>query len=153
MLQFSRRDLALGLGAAVLLAVAIVRTAVPDRSRMRSLSIEAIAIKSQPIGQAETTHADGTWSPPADVYVVGWSYHIGAGPGILTLLAPPGETMLFRAVGGSAEIKPQFVAAGTGYRVLKGQQLRARLDVTNTGPAGETHGAMVLIYFVPLEGN
>jgi hypothetical protein len=152
-MQISRRDLLLGAGALLVLAVAIVRTAVPDRSRMRPVSIESIAIKSQPIGQAETTRAEGAWSPPEDAYVVGWSYWIGAAPGILTVIAPPGETVLLRVRGGSDEIKPQFLAAGAGFRLRKEQQLRARLEVTNTGPAGETHGAMVLIYFVPVAGN
>jgi hypothetical protein len=152
-LRLTRIEALVAAAGLVLLAVAVVRLAVPDRSRMRPLSIEGITIKSQPIGQAETTHAEATWGPPEDVYIVGWAYHVGAAPGILTLIAPPGDTVLMRVRGGSDEIRPQFVAAGAGYRLRKEQQLRARLDVTNTGPAGETHGAIVLVYYVPVEGN
>ncbi len=158
-MNISRRDLALGAASLLLLATALVRLAVPDRSRIRPLSIEGVSVPSLPIGQGESVKKAADWTPPADVYLVGWSHYIGAKtPGaVLTLVVPgspsTGETVVLRALGGSDEIKPQFVAAGTGYRINKGQRLRAALDVTNTGPPGETHGAIVLLYFVPVQGN
>lgn len=56
-MQLSRRDALLGAGAFLLLAVAIVRTATPDRSRIRRLSVEAIDIESEPISPARRSCA------------------------------------------------------------------------------------------------
>lgn len=149
----SRRDIALGTGALLLLAVAVVRVAVPDRSRMRPLSIEGFTISSVELGPHSEDIAEREWSPPADVYVVGWSYHVPATGGVLSLIAPPGDTLIFRVRGGEPDLRPQFMQAGTGYLVRKGQKLRARLHVETLEQPGKTHGAIVLVYFVPAEGN
>jgi hypothetical protein len=62
-IRTSRRDLALWGAGLLLLAVALVRLAVPDRARLRSVSIEAMDIASEPIGQGQTVDREATWSP------------------------------------------------------------------------------------------
>lgn len=123
----SRTEAVGALALAVLLAVAIVRVATPDRARLRPLSVEGIDL-------AEGVQ-EGAWTAPADVYVVGWSL---AGEGRLYLLAPPGETRL--AMGTGSGFYP-----GSGYRVERGAQVRLRH--VGSGPAS------ALVYFVTVEGN
>jgi hypothetical protein len=137
----------------LLLAVAIVRTAVPDRSRMRSVSVEAMDIASEPIHPGQTVTREVDWTPPDDVYVVGWNYRLGATGASPELVLRHGETRVFVADGTQTRQNPSFFQGGAGYRVLKGERLTLRLRVTNLGAPGETHGASALIYFVPVEGN
>jgi hypothetical protein len=152
-MEIRRRDLALTIAVVLLLSVAIVRTAIPDRSRMRPLSIEGLTIASIDLPAHSKDIAEREWSPPTDVYVVGWSYHVPSTGGVLSLLAPPGDTLIFRVRGGEFDLRPQFVQAGTGYLIRRGQKLRARLHVETLEQPGKTHGAIVLVYFVPVEGN
>ena len=153
-MHLGRNDIGLGIALAWLAAATLVWVGTPDRSRMRPVSIEAMTLPSQKIGTSETVKLETDWAhPQGDVYVVGWSTHIPAPPAVVSLIAPPGETVIFRAVGGSSEIKPQFFPGSSGFLLKRGEQLRALYTVTNTGPAGETHGAIVLIYFVPAHGN
>ena len=147
-----RRDLALWGAGALLLVAAIVRLAVPDRARVRPVSIEAIDIATEPIAQGQTIERQATWSPPDDVYLLGWNYDVetSAAP---TLRLLHGNTRLFMVGGSGGTADHTFFPAGTAYRVRKGEALTLVFRVTNGGPPGETHGAAVLIYFVPVEGN
>lgn len=151
-IRTTRRDLALWGAGLLLLAVALVRLAVPDRARLRSLSIEGMDIASEPIGQGQTIHRQATWNPPDDVYLLGWNYAVDtrAAPTLRLLL---GDTRLFMVGGSSATSDVALFPAGTGFRVRKGEKVTLDFSLTNGGPAGETHGASVLLYFVPLESN
>jgi hypothetical protein len=153
-MDIERRDVLLWGAALLILAAAVVRLALPARTPIRPVSVEGVALKSEPVGTNETRRAEQHWSPPDDIYLIGWSCRIGAKtPGASVTLIAPGDTALFHTVGGSDEARPQFIPEGMGYRVQKGQRLTVRFEVTNTGPPGETGGATVLLWFVPVEGN
>jgi hypothetical protein len=161
----SRRDLLMAAGALLLLAVAIVRLAVPERSRIRPLSIEAFEVPGQSIGPSETATKEAPWAPPTDVYVMGWNPWIGAPSSVaydadLQVYLPQERQTIF--IFGQRVTPPGTVdawrsfslPAGTGFKVLKGQQLSFRFRITNIGKqAFETGGALALLYFVPVEGN
>jgi len=151
-IRTTRRDLALWGAGALLLVVALVRVAMPERARLRSVSIEAIDIATEPIAQGQTIERQATWSPPDDVYLLGWDYDVqtSAAP-LLRLLH--GNTRLFMVGGAGGTADHAVFPAGTGYLVRKGEALTLVFRVTNGGPPGETHGASVLLYFVPVEGN
>src|SRR5438105_15520582 len=79
-MEIKRQEFALGIGLVILLAVAIVRTIiVPDRSRLRPVSVEGLDILSEPIGQGQRIVREKTWNPPANVYLLGWNYRLGPG--------------------------------------------------------------------------
>src|SRR5574341_2307809 len=78
----SRRDLMIGVGVLLLVAVAAVRTAVPDRSRIRPLSIEAFEVRSDRVDPGQTVVRETPWDPPTDVYVMGWNPWLGAPSGV-----------------------------------------------------------------------
>jgi hypothetical protein len=151
-IRTTRRDLALWGAGALLLTAALVRLAVPDRARIRPVSIEAIDIASEPIGQGATIERQATWNPPDDVYLLGWNYDLktGAAP---TLRLLHGNTRLFMVGGAAGTADHALFPSGTAYRVRKGEALTLVFRVTNGGPPGETHGASVLLYFVPMAGN
>ena len=151
-IRTTRRDLALWGAGALLLVAALVRMAVPDRARIRPVSIEAIDIASEPIGEGQTIERQATWSPPDDVYLLGWNYDVEtrAAP---TLRLLHGKTRLFMVGGTGGTADSAVFPLGTGYRVRKGETLTLTFRLTNGGPPGETHGAAVLLYFLPVEGN
>jgi hypothetical protein len=154
-MNLSRRDLvviALGL---VLLAIAVVRLAVPDRSRLRPLSVEAIDIATEEIAAHATLERLAVWTPPEDVYVVGWGprVHARGSKASLMLFLQDRKIMLFDYTEDGQSARNEYVAPGTGFRVAKGEAVTLRYRINNGGPAGPTHGAMALIYFVPVEGN
>ena len=152
-------------GAMTLLAVAIVRLAVPERPRIRPLSIEAFEVAGEPVGPALTVSRESAWTAPTDVYVMGWNPWIGAPSGVaydadLTVYLPAEKVTIFAF--GQRVTPPGTVDAwrsfslpqGTGYKVLKGQKVAFRYRITNTDKANlETGGAAALLYFVPVEGN
>jgi hypothetical protein len=150
-IRTTRRDLALWGAGALLLTAALVRLAVPDRARLRPVSIEAIDIASEPIAQGQTIERQAIWNPPDDVYLLGWNYDVEtrASPSLRLL---HGQTRLFM-VGGQGGAAHALFPAGAGYRVRKGEALTLVFRLTNFGPPGETHGASALLYFVPVEGN
>lgn len=152
-IRTTRRDLALWGAGLLVLAVALVRLAVPDRARLRPLSVEGIDIPSEPVAQGQTIERRATWSPPDDVYLLGWDYDLasGASPRLRLL---HGDTRLFM-VGGDAGAGSghALFPTGAGYRVRKGETLTLVFSVTNLGPPGESRGASALLYFVPVAGN
>jgi len=154
-MNLSRRDLAVTALGLVLLAVAVVRLAVPDRSRLRPLSVEAIKIESEEVASHATAERTATWMPPEDVYVVGWGprVHARGSRGSLMLFLQDRRILLFDYTEDGQSARNEYVAPGTGFRVAKGEALTLRFRLNNAGPAGPTQGATALIYFVPVAGN
>jgi hypothetical protein len=138
----------------LLVGAGLTRVATRDRPGMRPLSIEGIQIASEPIGTGQTIAREKEWRPPADVYVVGWSYSAGSPGGSPQMLLRHGGTVLFYgSYGGANSPNPAFYPEGHGYRVPAGEAVTLRLKMANTGPPGQTSGAEALVYFVPVEGN
>ena len=152
-LNLSRQELALWAGALLLLAVAIVRLAVPDRSRIRPLSLEGFEIPSETIDQGQTLTRERSWDPPTDVYIMGWSPRIMARGSGATLQLMAGDVRLFEMVEGSAEWGQGIFPDGAGFLLRKGQKLVLRFRIINGGTPVQTLGANALVYFVPAEGN
>jgi hypothetical protein len=154
-MEFRRQEVALGFALLLLLAVAIVRTVmVPDRARLRPVSVEGVEIPTEPIAQGQRIERQKSWSPPAEIYLLGWNYRIGAGASGIDLVLLVNDVSIFHVrtgdVGGA---NPAFLPGGAGYRVRPVDKVRLLYVVTNTGPPGDTRGAGALIYFVPVEGN
>ena len=128
----NRRDLWLAGGALLLLAIAAVRLAVPDRSRLRPLSIEGVDLKMGPVPAGQTITQETTWEPPDDVYILGWSPLLGVTRGTfdadLMLYDTRTKTIVFLAaetVGapGVRELPPN------GHRVPRPQGPPAELPL------------------------
>ncbi len=153
-MQVKRHELFLGSCVLLLLATGIVRIAVPDRSRMRPVSVEGIDIADEEIASGAAIVREKQWQPPADVYVIGWSYFVGAPAANPELTLADGDTTLFLGIkSAESPLNPAFLQGGTGYRLSKGHPLTLRLKMRNTGAPGHTLGARALVYFVPVEGN
>lgn len=151
-----RSELAFAAGVVLLLAIAIVRLAVPDRSRLRALSVEAIQIPSEPIKQGESLERLFEWLPPADVYVVGWGPRANAknSGAEMTLFTPgPPPMLLFDYAEDGRPNRNEYAAPGTGFMVQKGTPVKLRFRLNNSGPDTMTLGGVALIYFVPVAGN
>jgi hypothetical protein len=151
--HLNRNEALVGAACLLLLAVGVVRLAVPDRSRMRALSLQGFDIPNERIDQGQTLQRERVWEPPDDVYVVGWNPWVGAASsgGDLTLSA--GGVRLFYFVQGDSAANNTGYPAGTGYLLRKGERLTLRYRLNNLGPPGETKGAGAVVYFVPAEGN
>src|SRR3954454_14841675 len=91
-MQVSRRDAALAFAGLLLLAIAIVRVAVPDRLRLRALSVQGLDIDDEPLPSGDTITREKRWSPPTDIYLMGWQYRNGGSSAgsELSLLREPG---------------------------------------------------------------
>jgi len=151
--RLSRNEALVGAGCLLLLAVGVVRLAVPDRSRIRPLSLQGIDVSSERIEHGQILERERVWQPPDDVYIVGWNPWVGAAAsgGELTLFAS--GVRLFYFVQGDSAANHTVYPGGTGYLLRKGERLTLRYRLVNMGPAGETKGAGALVYFVPVEGN
>lgn len=159
------RDLLIGGAILLLLAVALVRMAVPDRSRIRPISIEGFEIKSERIDPGQTVTRELPWSPPDDVYVMGWNPYLSAPSDAkydadIILYHPERQTTVF--ITGYRVTPPTSTDAWrfyslpphTGFRLQKGERLVLRYRLTNQGATSfETNGATALVYFVPVAGN
>jgi hypothetical protein len=140
----------------ILLAVAIVRLAIPDRSRLRALSVEAIRIASEPIKHDQSLERTFEWLPPEDVYIVGWGPRANAknSGAEMTLFMPgPPPMLLFDYAEDGRPSRNEYAAPGTGFLVKKGAPVKLRFRVNNGGPDSQTLGGVALIYFVPAAGN
>lgn len=147
----STRDLLVAGAIVVALSVAGARTLAPPAATVRQLSVEAIEIADAGIGTGEARRDEARWSPPDDVFVVGWAPWLGAPDSGAQLFLQDGATTLFQIVRpADAGARPVFAPSGTGFLVRKGQALTLRLQVTNSGAPGRTHGARALIYFHPV---
>lgn len=151
--RLTRNEALIAGGCLLLLAVGVVRLAVPDRSRLRAVSLQGFDIPSEAIDHGQTLQRESVWRPPDDVYILGWNPWVGAAAsgGELTLFAS-GVRLFFFAQGDSAANHTAY-PGGTGYVLRKGEPLTLRYRLVNMGPAGETKGAGALVYFVPVEGN
>jgi hypothetical protein len=159
------RDLLIGGGIVLLFAVALVRLAVPDRSRIRPISIEGFELKSERIDPGQVLTRDLPWNPPDDIYVMGWNPYLGVPSDArydadILLFHPDRQTTVF--ISGYRVTPPTStdawrffsLPANTGFRVQKGERLVLRYRITNTGTESfETKGATALVYFVPVVGN
>ena len=161
----SKRETLLAAASVLLLATALVRIASPDRSRLRPLSVASFEVHEAPVPAGETTTLESHWSPPADVYVMGWNPWIGLPAGAtfdaeLMMYQPDDKATLFvmGQRGTSSSVVDTWrevnLPAGTGYLVRKGRPITLRYRVTNGGTqAFTTRGATALLYFVRAEGN
>jgi hypothetical protein len=159
------RDVLIGGAILLLLAVALVRIAVPDRSRIRPISIEGFDIKSERVDPGQVLTRELPWSPPDDVYVMGWNPYLGTPSDVkydadMMLYDPDRKVTVF--VTGYRVTPPTSTDAwrfyslplGTGFLLRKGERLLLRYRITNTGAQSfETNGATALVYFVPVTGN
>jgi hypothetical protein len=153
-MQIRRHELFLGGCILLLLATGIVRIAVPDRSRLRPISVEGLDIPDEEIASGASILRERQWQPPTDVYVLGWTYFIGAPQANPEVVLVDGNTTLFLGLKNTQfPLNPSYFQAGTGYRLAKGHPLTFRMSLKNTGPPGHTLGARALIYFIPVEGN
>lgn len=151
-----RSELAAAAAGILLLAVAVVRMAVPDRSRLRSLSVEAIQIPSEPVKHDQSIERTFEWLPPEDVYIVGWGPRANAknSGAEMTLFTPgPPAMLLFDYAEDGRPNRNEYAAPGTGFFVKKGSTVKLRFRLNNGGPDSQTLGGVALIYFVPVAGN
>ena len=140
----------------LLLAVAIVRIAVPDRSRIRVLSVEAIQIPAEPIKNGQSIEHTFDWIPPDDVYVVGWGPRPNAknSGAQMTLFTPgPPAMLLFDYAEDGRPHQNEYAAPGTGFLVRRGSAVKLRFRINNGRPDSSTQGGVALIYLVPVAGN
>lgn len=155
-MNMSRRDLALIGTGVFLVAIAAVRLAIPDRSRLRVLSVEAIQIPSEPIKNGQSVERAFEWLPPEDVYIVGWGPRANAknSGAEMTLFTPgPPAMLLFDYAEDGRPNRNEYAAPGTGFLVKKGSVVKLRYRLNNGGPDSMTLGGVALIYFVPAAGN
>jgi hypothetical protein len=154
-MQVSRRDAGLAFAGVLLLAIAVVRVAVPDRLRLRALSVQGLDIDDEPLPSGDTISREKRWSPPTDIYLMGWQYRNGGSSAgsELSLLREPGTLRLFVVSRENNPANPAFFQNGAAFRVAKGEELVARYTITNTGPPARIVGAHVLLFYVPVEGN
>jgi hypothetical protein len=147
----NRRDLVfLALGCA-LLGLAVFRLLSPAEAATRRISVEAVEIRSAPIKSGESLVQESSWTPPDDVFIVGWAPDLGAPSALPELYLRAGETTVFLAPRASLEgLKPAFLPSGTGFLVRRGETVKLRLQINNSGPDGESRGARALIYFHPV---
>src|SRR5438105_12201802 len=102
-MEVKRQEVALGVGLLLLLAVAIVRTViVPDRARLRPVSIEGLDIPNEPIAQGQRIERERAWSPPEDVYLLGWNYRLGSSAAGTDLILMAGNVRVFHVRAGDA---------------------------------------------------
>ena len=160
-----QRDRLIGAGVILLLAVGIVRLVIPDRSRIRPISIEGFEIKSERIDPGQTVTRELPWNPPDDIYVMGWNPYLGAPSDAkydadIILFHPERQTTVF--ITGYRVSPPASTDAWrfyslpphTGFLLRKGERLVLRYRISNTGASSfETKGATALVYFVPVAGN
>ena len=145
----NRRDLTILAVSSALLGMALFRIVSPATPLTRQISVEAVEIRSKPIKSGESLTQESSWTPPDDVYVVGWAPDLGAPSAAPELYLVSKGTTIFLAPRASLE-GPAFLPSGTGFLVRKGETVTLRLQMLNTGPDGETRGARALIYFHPV---
>lgn len=147
----NRRDLTILAVSSALLGMALFRIVSPATPLTRQISVEAVEIRSKPIKSGESLTQESSWTPPDDVYVVGWAPDLGAPSAAPELYLVSKGTTIFLAPRASLEgLKAAFLPSGTGFLVRKGETVTLRLQMLNSGPDGETRGARALIYFHPV---
>ena len=147
----NRRDIAILALCCALLGVAVFRLLSPAEGATRRISIEMVEIKSAPIKSGESLIQESSWTPPDDVFIVGWAPELGASSALPDLYLRVGETTVFLAPRGSVTgPNPAFLPSGTGFFIRKGETVKLRLKIDNSGPDGESRGARALIYFHPV---
>ena len=146
-----RRDLAILALSSALLGIAGFRLLSPGGALTRQISVEAVEVKSKPIKSGEALVQESSWTPPDDVFIIGWAPDLGAPSALPELYLVSQGTTVFLAPRASLEgLKAAFLPAGTGFLVRRGETVTLRLQMTNSGANGETKGARALIYFHPV---
>jgi hypothetical protein len=148
--QMNARDLILVGVSAALIGGAVVRVVGPGTEPTRRISVEAMEIRSAPIRSGESLVQEVSWTPPDDVYIVGWTPDPGAPTAQPEMHLLSDKTTIFLQRGVVDGPKPVFFPAGTGFLLTKERSLKLRLQMTNSGADGETKGARALIYFHPV---
>ncbi len=147
----TRRDLLILAASCAVLGLALFRLLAPSGQTTRRISVEAVEIKSRPIKSGESAIQEASWTPPDDVFVVGWVPDVGAPEARPNLFLMSGSTAIFKIERGSIEgLRTTFLPAGTGYLTRKGETIKLRLQIDNSGPDGVSGGARALIYFHPV---
>lgn len=147
----NRRDLALLGLCSAFLGVAVFRLISPAEPATRQISVEAVEIRSAAIRSGESLVQESSWTPPDDVFIVGWAPDLGAPEARPELCLMAGTTAIFMAERGSIEgLRSVFLPSGAGFLVRKGEAVKLRLQINNSGPDGESRGARALIYFHPV---
>ena len=147
----NRRDIAILALCCALLGVAVFRLLSPAAGATRRISVEAVEIRSAPIKSGESLVQESSWTPPDDVFIVGWAPDLGAPSALPELYLLAGGATIFLAPRASLEgLKPAFLPSGTGFLIRKGESVKLRLQINNSGPDGESRGARALIYFHPV---
>lgn len=145
----NRRDMTILALCSALLGAGVFRLIDPPGAT-RMISVEAVEIKSAPIKGGQSLVQEVSWSPPDDVFIVGWAPDAGAPDALPELFLISEQTSLFRQRGSGEGLRPVFFPSDTGYFVRKGGSVKLRLQMTNSGADGETKGARALIYFHPV---
>lgn len=136
---------------AALLGLALFRILSPREGATRRISVEAVEVRNSPIKSGESLTQEASWTPPDDVFIVGWAPSLGASGARAKVYLVSGQTTIFAMEQGIGEPLPTiFLPSGTGYLVRKSEPVRLRLQINNSGPEGETGGARALIYFHPV---
>jgi hypothetical protein len=150
-LSMNRRDIAILALCCALLGVAVFRLLSPGEGVTRQISVEAVEIKSAPIRSGESLVQEASWTPPDDVFIVGWAPDLGAPSALPELYLVVRDTTIFLAPRASLEgLKAAFLPSGSGFLIHKGETVKLRLQIKNSGPDGESRGARALIYFHPV---
>jgi len=148
----SRLEMIAGAGLALIMGAGLARVAMPDRPGLRRLSVEGLHIDGEPIAGGQTLVREKSWKPPADIYLIGWTYGAdGPGGSPDMMLLRDGMTLFYGPVTGASN--PAFYAEGAAVRVQAGQAVTLRTSMANAGPPGHVRASHALIYFVPAEGN
>jgi hypothetical protein len=150
-MKLEPKELLLGAGILLLLAVGLCRAIGPGHPHMQPVSVQGLDLPSQNVDPGQTVTREVTWEPPDDVYLIGWLPRAGVLDAESELMLRVGDVRIFDTRGPG--LAGAFFPAGSGYVVRKGQRLTLRSTISHSGTATESRGAQVLIYFVPVAGN
>ena len=92
----TRRDLLILAASCAVLGLALFRLLAPSGQTTRRISVEAVEIKSRPIKSGESAIQEASWTPPDDVFVVGWAPDVGAPEARPNLFLMSGSTAIFK---------------------------------------------------------
>lgn len=149
-MRLGAKELLLAAGILALLAVGLCRLMAPARPPMRAVSVEGLQVPSEIVGQGQIVTREVHWSPPDDVYLIGWHPLVGAPQAEPELMLRVGEVRIFETRGWAPAAS---FPAGSGFLVRKGQSVTLRFTLANEDPARQSGGARALLYFVPVAGN
>jgi len=154
-LRLTARGVLTGLGLAAVMAFAIVRAAVEDRTPLRSLEVHGLWFEKTKVDPGQTVTQELAWTADRDVYVVGWNPTVlprASGDHAVELTLSDGDTRIFvlaergRPPGDAEAGHAADLPDGTGYLVRAGRALTLRLRMANQGKGellAERPGALI----------